>query len=155
MDSPQNSVWGPHLWIILHSSAERIGMSQLKRLPQEESRIWGNLLGSLRYSLPCPHCKHHYTTYYSANPIRVFNRDTVRKWLYDLHWQVNSRNGKSNEITLESISEIYSKPFNFSYHFGFVSQQMGQALKIGWSSRDDIQRSVRAFSELKRFYDFF
>jgi hypothetical protein len=155
MDSPQNHIWGPHLWMILHSAAERIGLPQLRRLPQEEARIWINLLGSLRYSLPCPHCKQHYTAYYLANPIKVFNRDIIRQWLYNLHCQVNSRNGKPNEITLESIAEIYSKPFHFTRHFGLVSQQMGQALKIGWSSRDDIQRSVRAFNELKRFYDFF
>jgi hypothetical protein len=141
--------------MILHSSTERINLPQHKKLPQEESRIWLNLLGSLRYSLPCPLCKKHYTEYYSSRPIPIFNKDVIRKWLYDLHCQINDRTNKSTTLTLEQLPEIYSKPFNFTYHFNIVITQMNLALRLGWSSRDDIQRSVRAFQELKRFYDFF
>lgn len=155
MDSPQNHIWGPHLWTILHSATERIGNSALKKLPQEESRIWINLLGSLRYSLPCPLCKKHYTEYFSKNPITSFNRDTIRSWLFNLHNQVNDRTGKPNTIPIEQLPAIYSVPFNFTYHFNFVTQQMNQALRVGWCSREDIQRSLRFFQELKRFYDFF
>jgi hypothetical protein len=32
---------------------------------------------------------------------------------------------------------------------------MGYSLRLGWSSRDDIQRTIRTLQELKRFYDFF
>jgi hypothetical protein len=155
MDSPQNHIWGPELWMILHSSAERINTPLHQKLPKEESRIWLNLLSSLRYSLPCPLCKKHYTNYYSSTPITVFNREFIRNWLYNLHCQVNSRTDKNNTITIEQIPELYSKPFNFSRHFNIVIEQMNKALRIGWSSREDIQRSVRAFQELKRFYDFF
>lgn len=155
MDSPQNHIWGPQLWMILHSATERIGNSTLKRLPQEESRIWTNLLASLRYSLPCPLCKKHYTEYFAKTPITSFNRDTIRLWLYNLHNQVNERTGKPNTITIENLPGIYSVPFNFTAHFNIVVQQMNQALRVGWCSREDIQRSMRFFQELKRFYDFF
>lgn len=155
MESPQNHIWGPELWMILHSSTERINLPQHNKLPQEETRIWLNLLGSLRYSLPCPLCKKHYTEFYSSRPITVFNKDVIRKWLYDLHCQINDRTSKQTQITLEQLPEIYSKPFNFSRHFNIVTTHMNHALRLGWSSRDDIQRSVRAFQELKRFYDFF
>ena len=68
---------------------------------------------------------------------------------------MNDRTEKSVEITIEEIPEIYSKPFNFSAHFRVVAEQMNRALRLGWSSRDDIQKSARFFEELKRFYDFF
>ena len=155
MDSPQNHIWGPHLWMILHSSAERIGLSQLKKLPQEESRIWTNLLSSLRYSLPCPQCKKHYTAYFASAPITAVNRDFISTWLYNLHNQVNSRTGKTNTITLDKLHEIYSVPFHFSSHLGVVAEQMGRALRLGWCSREDIQRTMRFLQEMKRFYDFF
>jgi hypothetical protein len=155
MDSPQNHIWGPRLWLILHSAAERIGGNQLKRLPQEESRIWSNLLSSLRYSLPCPQCKKHYTSYYGSVPLNTFNREFIRNWLYVLHCQVNDRTEKPNTVSIDKIPEIYGQPFHFSQHFSIVSQEMMKALRLGWSSRDDIQRTVRHFEELKRFYDFF
>jgi hypothetical protein len=155
MDSPQNHIWGPQLWIILHSATERIGSASLKRLPQEESRIWLNLLSSLRYTLPCPLCKKHYTEYFNRTPIRIFNRDSIRSWLYTLHCQINDRTGKINTISIENLSELYSKPFKFTHHYGIVFQQMNQALRLGWCNRTDLQRSIRFFQELKQFYDFF
>ena len=154
MDAPQNHIWGPNLWMILHSAAERIGSSHVK-LPQEELRIWTGLLSSIRHSLPCPVCKKHFTAYLLSTPIKTFNREFVRNWLYILHCQVNDRTEKGNTITIAQIPEIYSKPFNFSAHFRVVTEQMNRALRLGWSSRDDIQKSARFFEELKRFYDFF
>lgn len=154
MDAPQNHIWGPNLWMILHSAAERIGTSHVK-LPQEELRIWAGLLSSLRHSLPCPVCKKHFTAYFSSTPVKTFNREFIRNWLYNLHCQVNDRTEKRVEITIEQIPEIYSKPFNFSAHFRIVTEQMNRALRLGWASRDDIQKTVRLSEELKRFYDFF
>jgi hypothetical protein len=154
MDAPQNDIWGPELWMILHSAAERIGTSHVK-LPQEELRIWTGLLSSLRFSLPCPICKKHFTAYLLSTPIKTFNREFIRNWLYNIHCQVNDRTEKGNTITIEQIPEIYSKPFNFSAHFRVVTEQMNRALRLGWSSRSDIQKTVRVFEELKRFYDFF
>ncbi len=155
MDSPQNHIWGPELWIILHSAAERIGLPQHGRLPQEETRIWTTLLASLRYSLPCPLCKKHYTDYISTKPITILNREFIRLWLYNLHNEVNNRTAKSNTITIEHIPEIYNKPFHFTKHFNIVVEQMYKAVRLNWSSRNDIQRTIRLFEELKRYYDFF
>jgi hypothetical protein len=36
-----------------------------------------------------------------------------------------------------------------------VSEQMTKGLRIGISSHNDVQKTLRAFQELKRFYDFF
>lgn len=155
MDSPQNHIWGPQLWIILHSATERIGHPRHNKLPQEETRIWTNLLASLRFSLPCPLCKKHYTIYFNSNPIQNVTRDFIRNWLFVLHCQVNDRTEKLNTISIEQLPEIYSKPFNFTYHFSIILGEMNKALRLGWSSRNDIQRTVRLFEELKRFYDFF
>ena len=155
MDSPQNHIWGPQLWMILHSSAERIGTKRLSRLPQEETRLWTNLLGGLRYSLPCPLCKKHYTDYLSSTPIIAINRTFIREWLYNLHNQVNSRTDKPDTIPIEQIPEIYSGIFCFTEYYNIVVDQMNRALRLGWSKREDVQRTVRNLQELKGFYDFF
>ena len=155
MDSPQTHIWGPHLWTLLHSSAEKIGSQPIKRLPAEATRIWIGLLSSLRYSLPCPVCKKHFTDYYSSHPIHNLNKDTITSWLFTLHCQVNERTGKPNTITIEQLTELYNKPINFTAHLNVLYEQMTKAIRIGWSARDDVQRTVRFLQELRRFYDFF
>jgi hypothetical protein len=155
METPQNSIWGPELWMILHSSAERIGSKALNRLPGEELRIWSTLLSSMRYSLPCPQCKRHYTDYFSTHSMPQWNKDTMRRWLFELHQLINAKNGKENTFTIEKVEEHYSQPFHFTRHVGIVRAQMMAAIRLKWVERNDMQRTIRILEELKRFYDFF
>lgn len=142
----QNNIWGPHLWIILHSLAERIHSKN----HIEQTRLWSGLLSSLRWSLPCPLCKKHYSEYYATNKIESITH--IRVWLYNLHSQINSRLGKENS-TIEQLDH-YKNPFHFSHHYSIVSEQMNLTLKHG-SNRNDINRTLRLFHEIKCFYDLF
>ena len=148
MESPQNNIWGPNLWMILHSSAQRFGSKTLKRLPSEEIRIWNGLLSSLRWSLPCPQCKKHYSEYFLKNPIK-----DICIWLYNLHNRINVNNNKT-EMPNEILDD-YSKIFNFTHHYSIVLEHMNNAIRKGWSTRNDVQRTLRFLNELKCFYDFF
>jgi len=152
--SPQNSIWGPSLWLILHSACERIGSQHLKRLPLEETRIWFGLLNSLRYSLPCPQCKKHYIVYSNQTSIMQVTKEAIRRWLFNLHDQVNQRNQKES-IPYDSIVSQYEVPFNFTEHFKNVSDHMALAVRRGVCIHNDVQRTIRLFTEMKCFYDFF
>jgi len=151
MEAPQNKIWGPALWLLLHSSAERIGTKVLSRLPQEEKRIWLALLGSLRYSLPCPVCKKHYTKYLFDHPIPLFSKESIRLWLFSLHSHVNQQ---PSPITLEQLPDHYGKGFLFQECRRIVEQQMTCALRLGWCNRDDMMKTLRCLEEMRRFYDF-
>ena len=153
MDSQQSHIWGPELWFLLHSSAERFGHPLSKRLPGEEKRVWTGLLRSLQYTLPCPLCKKHYIAYLAKHPI-VMTKEGVRSWLYHLHSEVNQRNDKPN-LSMEELSEKYGQPFQFTKHYPTVMKHMMMALRLGWSTREDIQKTARFFEELMRYYDFF
>lgn len=155
MDSPQSHIWGPNLWMILHYSAERIGIPQHNRMPHEETRLWKGLLTSLQYTLPCPICKKHYTSYLHLNPIIHINKEFIRNWIYNLHSDINYRIGKPQSITINTIPEIYNKPFNFSSMFSIVNEQMLKAMRLGWITRDNTIKTIRFLQEIKRFYDFF
>ena len=155
MESPQTHIWGPELWMILHSSAERIGQSQVKMLQYDEVRIWTGLLSSLRYSLPCPACKKHYSDYYASHPIVAYTRPVLRKWLFDLHQQVNGYTNKQCLITIEDLPTIYGKPFHFSKHMGVVSHQMRLAIFHKRCDRNDVHSTVRFLEEMRRLYDLF
>lgn len=151
-----NATWGPALWMILHSSAERIGTKSLKRLPHEEARLWANLLSSLRFTLPCPICKKHYAEYFQTHPLRAFSRDDMREWLGRLHHEVNVRlHGEAEEWPSARLEETYSVPFQFTKYDAIVAQQMMQAFRGGWIKREDLQKTRRAMEEVRRFYDFF
>lgn len=147
--NPSNAIWGPALWMILHNVCEQIGSQQLKKLPQEESRIWLGLLQSLRYSLPCPQCKKHYTAFLNQSPIRSVK--DIRRWLFTLHNQVNQRLGKASY--LEEELEIYKGPFYFTGCYQIVHEHMIMAVRQGVCSHADIQRTVRFLIEMKCFYD--
>jgi hypothetical protein len=151
MEAPQNKIWGPALWLLLHSSAERIGTKVLSRLPQEEKRIWLALLGSLRYSLPCPVCKKHYTKYLFDHPIPLFSKESIRLWLFSLHSHVNQQ---PNPMTLEQLPDHYGKEFLFHECHRIVEQQMTCALRLGWCRREDMMKTLRFLEEMRRFYDF-
>lgn len=154
MDAPNNKVWGRSLWIILHTTTEKINTITYKRIPNEEKRLWMNLLKSLQFSLPCPLCKSHYRQYYANTPIYTFNKDTIRKWLFDLHCQVNNRNNIDNIIKIDDLPMEYSTPINYSVHMNSISREMLKSLRIGWTARIDMQRTIRCLEEIKRFYDY-
>jgi hypothetical protein len=152
MESPQNHIWGPALWMILHSSTERIGFVVLHKLPEEEKRIWSSLLSSLRFSIPCPACKMHYTTYFSKYPIYSFTREGLREWLFNLHNDVNNRIGSNNEFTLDKVAEHYSRDFHYTHCYKTVESQMNLSLRLQWTKREDIQKTCRLLLEMQRFY---
>jgi hypothetical protein len=149
--NPSNAIWGPALWMILHSACEQIGSQTLKKLPQEESRIWIGLLQSLRYSLPCPQCKKHYTAYFNQTPIRSIQKDNIRTWLFNLHNNVNQRIGKK---IFEDLSQ-YKSSFYFTEYYKLIQAHMLMAVRQGTCSHPDVQRTIRFLLEMKCFYDFF
>ena len=155
MNALQNHLWGPALWKLLHSSVERIHSKALYKLPQEETRIWSQLLYSLRFSLPCPQCKRHYQAFLGENPPSSYSKEDVRLWFYRLHEAVNQLLEKSHSLTLTEVEEQYSAPFCFSEAMAVVAGQMRVGIQRGWCAREDVLRTLRLFEEMKRFYDFF
>jgi len=150
MESPNNNVWGPALWLILHSSCERIGYDPKKI--NDEIRIWYHLLLSLRFSLPCPLCKKHYQSYIQLNPITNITKDNIRIWLYKLHTYINQSLNKDN-MTFEGLIEHYSKEFCFTYSYQIINHQITLALQLGRIIREDAIRTLRLLEELKILYD--
>ena len=63
------------------------------------------------------------------------------------------RLNNSNKDTLNNVLSV--KQFVVNMVTEPLVEQMNRALRLGWSSRNDIQKSIRSFDELKRFYDFF
>ena len=93
--------WGPPLWRILHSCAERLGNQKFVLLAEDERRAWIQLLRDLDTVLPCAICRTHYRAWCKKvgcpHPIPSFQRrngeafrEAARIWLWELHEQVNT-----------------------------------------------------------------
>lgn len=155
MSVPQNNIWGPPLWNILHSLAERIYVPKLPHLIKEQQRLWAGLLSSLRLSLPCPLCRKHYTEYYNLhfpdNHIHGDFKGYIRYWLYQIHHDVNSRLNRQN-IPIDTLSNVYSIYNNYHHDLNIVISQMSLGIRSGWIHRDDLTRVHRFIRQLFAFY---
>lgn len=81
------NIWGPHLWIFLHSMSFTYAENRLKATTKEKKHMY-NFLESLQYVLPCL-CKYNYKKHFKNNPPRLDTRRDLFEWLIDLHNVVN------------------------------------------------------------------
>jgi Erv1 / Alr family len=108
--------WGPLLWFILHTAAEHLGKQRPPINQVDEVQRWILLLKAVEGTMPCEKCRKHYAAWLKKRPVAAFLplrgqvlRVEARKWLYDLHEEVNNENGIVSGITLESIPELYGR----------------------------------------------
>jgi hypothetical protein len=108
------SHWGPLLWRLLHTIAEKLGTTKPDLLAADEAREVVFLLKGIEVIMPCEKCRRHYHEYRIKNPYDVFAqrrglglKKGVKEWLYNLHETVNKRNGVDSRIQLEDIELMY------------------------------------------------
>jgi hypothetical protein len=124
---PSNKDWGPHLWIVLHTLAEKLGRQPVELMASDEAREIVLVLKWTEHIMPCEKCRKHYHDYVKKYPVDEFVqrrgeflRQAVRQWLWKLHEAVNERNGApsfpiENLVTTyqhanlaQSLKELYS-----------------------------------------------
>ena len=111
---PEATIWGPILWKILHSVAERVGSTSFVLYQSDERRLLVSLFKAVGKMIPCPTCKEHYNAYSKENDLEVplktisyfYMKDYIRKWVWDLHNWVNQSNGKP-EFPFDQVTPTY------------------------------------------------
>lgn len=141
--------WGPALWSILHHCTERIGT--IPSNGNEEAEMWSTLLRHLQHHLPCMKCRVHYTAYYHKTGLPVVSREGVRRWLYDLHSDVNQRLGKPN-MEYDALQDRYSEPFDCKQMIVVIKQQVNYAIRLKWSAPADGEKFIKELNHLRQFY---
>lgn len=105
-DGMLTSVWGPALWHSLHTISFNYPIE-----PTEEDKInYYNYFNNLKYVLPCKYCRINLKKNLKKLPLNksVFkNRETLSKWLYLLHEEVNKMLGKKSGLTFDDVRERY------------------------------------------------
>ena len=94
------SVWGAHLWRILH-------VLSLFATTGAAKNVWMRLPAALDGALPCPDCAQHYHNWIRANPLTTTEGNAISEWVLALHNQVNERKGIAH-WTIGQIGATYS-----------------------------------------------
>ena len=79
--TPKKSVWGPALWIFLHTSATF----------SEDAGAFCSLISSLAGTLPCPECRAHLRAYVARMPPEAVIVDSASalRYVQSLHDHVD------------------------------------------------------------------
>ena len=97
-------IWGPALWHSLHT----ISFNYPIEPTYEQKKDYKKFFFSLSNVLPCKHCRDNYKKNINSSPTQltdqVFdNRETLSRWLYDLHNRINVNLGKPVHKTYEHV----------------------------------------------------
>lgn len=107
----QPSVWGPGLWLALHI----ITLNYPEHPTQEQRLQYFEFFRTLGHVLPCHFCQIHFKEYFeqtlgsNKKVSQVFkDRDSLSKWLYDIHENVNIRLHKRKHVTYDDSTKMYN-----------------------------------------------
>jgi hypothetical protein len=100
-------IWGPSAWQFIHS----VSFTYSHNPSNEEKHNFKHFYESLQYTLPCAGCRESYSNFIITEPTilanALDNRETLTKWLYDVHNRVNQKLGVDYGITYDEVVQKY------------------------------------------------
>lgn len=105
-DGMMTSVWGPPMWHMLHTISFNYPIKPTK----QQQVYYYNFYSNLKNILPCRYCRENLTKNLKNLPLNksVFkDRDSLSKWVYELHERVNRMLGKESNLTYEMIRDRF------------------------------------------------
>lgn len=99
-------VWGPSLWMTLHT----VSFNYPCQPTTQQKKQYKRFFDSLKHVLPCGACRNNLlsnlsSTKYSDGVFR--NRETLSRWVYELHKCVNAMLGKDTPVSYEDVRHTY------------------------------------------------
>lgn len=106
------NIWGSHAWLFLHT----ITLNYPENPNKFDKENYKNFFENLGNVIPCEVCKAHYKKNIKKFPIQLETRESLVKWLHNIHNLVNIKNGKeefSYEDFIEKYTNLYSGNNNY------------------------------------------
>jgi hypothetical protein len=100
--------WGPGSWICFHS----ITFGYPVEPTQDHKNNYRQFFESIGDVLPCKYCRESYKQFITTGDTKITddvfkNRDSLTKWLYNIHEKVNNKLGVSYGLTFEDVCRRY------------------------------------------------
>lgn len=117
-------VWGPHVWIFLHSITLNYPLYPAKTTRNHHYNFFMNLI----HIIPCDKCRIHYKQNLIKYPLTkkiLSSRENLIKWLINVHNSVNKMTGEkimSYDEVINMYNNMYNKqtPNKFNYKYIFI-----------------------------------
>tara|TARA_B100000900_G_scaffold118113_1_gene99563 strand:+ start:1649 stop:2083 length:435 start_codon:yes stop_codon:yes gene_type:complete len=108
-NSLKPKIWGPHGWKFMHY----VSLGYPNNPSEEDKRNYKDFYTSLQHILPCAKCANNYSHNLKKYPIdnHLGSRDTLVRWVIDIHNQVNNELNKK-EYTYEEALSLYTNEHN-------------------------------------------
>ena len=102
-------VWGPHGWKFIHY----ITLGYPNNPTENDKLNYKTFYTSLQHILPCAKCANNYSHNLIKYPIdnHLGSRDTLIRWVIDIHNQVNNETNKK-EYNYEEALDLYMKDYS-------------------------------------------
>jgi hypothetical protein len=95
--------FGPCMWKTMHS----IAFSYPEDPSAETRKSYIDFFRSLGPVIPCPSCGAHYETFLRDHPIEAADRESLARWVYAAHDNVNKIKGVAGP-SFETVRERYA-----------------------------------------------
>jgi len=105
-DGMLTTIWGPPLWHTLHTMSFNYPIKPSK----EDKSYYYNFFSSLQYVLPCKYCRDNLKKNFKSLPLKKSsfkNRETLSKYVYELHEIVNQMLNKKSNLTYDQVRDRY------------------------------------------------
>ena len=105
-DGMVTAIWGPPLWHTLHT----ISFNYPVKPTKEDKENYYNYFKSLENVLPCRYCRDNYKDNLKKlkfTKSHFKNRESLSKFVYNLHEQVNKNLGKKSGLTYSQVRDRY------------------------------------------------
>ena len=96
------SLWGPGAWLFLHS----VTFAYPTNPSDVDKREMTRFFSSVGRWLPCAKCRNHFQNALKTSPPNVDSRESLSRWLCDVHNEVNARLGKPT-LSYEKACKVY------------------------------------------------
>lgn len=99
-------VWGPALWHVLHT----ISFNYPINPSNDDKKKYMSFIISLQNILPCKYCRINFKKNLKKRPITMdtmTNRDTLSRYIYNLHEDINKMLNKNSGLTYEMVRDRY------------------------------------------------
>ena len=98
--------WGPAAWQYLHA----VSLSFPNVPSEKDKETYGRFFVDVGRTLPCTTCQEHYARFIAEHPPATLSRETLVRWLIDVHNDVRRRQGKSTLTYDVARARVQSSP---------------------------------------------